>query len=117
MKGHRKAVFQAVLLCGLGLAGCATGSRNDSPVGEVSISGSTWDYYQQYLRDMGPAGRGAFAVSRDGRSAYYFYCPGVGCVSGADYKHGALKGCESKGQDCVIFAYGSDILVKYRILD
>jgi hypothetical protein len=109
------------LAVGLGLTACATGSGHGAsgkslPDGGLKLHASTWDYYQQYLHDIGSAGTGAFAVSVDGRSAFYNYCPGVGCIRSADYRYQAMKGCEAYGQDCVIFAFDRDILVPYQVL-
>jgi hypothetical protein len=114
MGGWIAARSAGLMLCA-GLAGCATGTAGSKPAGELTVTKETWAYYQQYLRDIGTTSAGAFAVSADGGSAFYFYCPDVACVNRANYKQRALKGCESFGRDCVIFAYGADIVVKYRV--
>ena len=109
------------LAVGFGLTACATGSGHGGsgstvPDGGLKLPSATWDYFQTYLRNIGSTGRGAFAVSTDGRSAFYNYCPGVGCIGSADYRYQAIKGCEAYGTDCVIFAFGTDILVPYQVL-
>ena len=113
MGGNRFRLLSIAL--GLSLAGCTAATSGHAPIDEVTLQSSTWDYYQQYLRDIGPTGRGAFAVSRDGGSAFYFYCPGVGCIGSADYRYQAIKGCEQDGKECAIFAFGSDIVIKYKV--
>jgi hypothetical protein len=116
----RNGIHLVRWLVGLGLcaslvAGCATDSQKSPELGELKLSQRVWDHYQRYLRDMGTTGSGAFAVSRDGRSSFYSYCPGVGCITGATYKQEAIKGCQSQGSQCVIFAYDSEIVVKYKV--
>ena len=109
---HLPAAFG---LCASLVAGCAAGSQKSTELGELKLSQRVWDHYQRYLRDMGATGSGAFAVSRDGRSSFYSYCPGVGCISGATDKQEAIKGCQSQGSECVIFAYDSKVVVKYEV--
>lgn len=119
MARERQWVALIALTVGLTLAGCAIGhggSGSTVPDGGLKLTAGTWDYFQHYLRDIGSTGSGAFAVSTDGHSAYYAYCPGVGCIAGADDRYKAMKGCEGFGKDCVIFAFGRDILVPYEVL-
>jgi hypothetical protein len=104
-----------VALLALALSACATGSGSGTYTGQISITKETWAYYEQYLRDIGTTSAGAFAVSGDGRSAYYFYCPDIACINRANYKQRALKGCAAFASDCVIFAYGREIVVAYKV--
>lgn len=80
------------------------------------IANGTWDYYQEYLRTIGSAGRGAFVVSEDGYFATYSYCPDArGCFSNINYSANAMKSCSSDGYKCVVFAKDSEIVVDYEI--
>lgn len=121
MAKNQQWFARIALAVSLGQAGCVTGSGHGGsgstvPDGGLKLHASTWDYFQHYLRDIGSAGTGAFAVSTDGRSAFYDYCPGAGCIRSADYRYQAMKGCKGYGKDCVIFAFDRDILVPYQIL-
>ena len=107
-----KKLALALLLPAILLTACAGSAK---PAGKITLANETWGYYQQYLRAIQPNKPGAFAVSLDGRSAFYYYCEDVVCMSGSGYKHNALKGCKSYGKECVIFAYRDDILVSYEI--
>lgn len=108
-----KRIIAAGLMMGL-VAGCASDGKS---VGQVTITNKVWGYYQEYLRDIQPNRPGAFAVSVDGRNAYYYYCTEVQCVPGVTYRKGALDGCKRWGKECVVFAYRDDIQVSYKIED
>jgi len=110
-------MLKKIIVAGLALgfaAGCATPEKS---VGQVTLTSKTWGYYQEYLRDIQPNRPGAFAVSVDGRSAYYYYCEEVLCVAGAGYRKGALDGCKRWGKECVVFAYRDDILIPYKVAE
>jgi hypothetical protein len=106
----RRAV---VLTAALALSAC-TAAGNQS--GTKMIDGKVWGWYQEYQRAIAPSNPGAFAVSMDGSSAYYFYCQEIQCLSGGSYKREALKGCRNlANQDCYIFGFKNSIEVSYKI--
>src|SRR6185369_14354321 len=100
------------------LAGCATapgGQKNSSDT--LRITESVWSSYQRYLGLIGSAHPGAFAVTADGYSSYTVWCSEVVCAGGPTYKQEALSRCRSSnGTECVIFGFGTDILVAYEIV-
>lgn len=115
----------AALMLSLALAACA-GSANTSGAktdgaktgGTRTISAKTWGHYQSYLADIGTTSPGAFAVSENGRAAFYVYCKDVRCASGTAYKHDAVRRCRDlSGQDCYVFAFRRDIEVAYKVAD
>lgn len=82
----------------------------------IEISDRVWGHYQEYLRTIGSAKPGAFAVSRDGYSSYYVYCRDVRCMSGPTYSNDALRRCEDMAnQECFVFAIRQDIKVAYTL--
>ncbi len=89
------------------LAGCQT------MVGEgpVTFSPSTAALYQHYLGQDYPA---KFAVSVDGKTAHYFYCPwnAVDCQITPDTN--VIAACEedSNGQPCRIFSKKREVVWK-----
>ncbi len=84
---------------------------------ELIITAKVWGWYQEYLQLMGSSGRGAFAVTPDGKGSYAVYCEEIICVGGATYKQSALRNCRDiSGRDCIVFAYGDSILVPYKVL-
>lgn len=107
-----KALYLSLLLV---LAAC-TSSSGASGLGEKTITKATWAAYQDYLVRIKSTGNGAFAVTESGYGSYAIICPDVACVHRSQYKSFALQHCKSlTGQDCYVFAYGSTILVNYRI--
>jgi hypothetical protein len=82
------------------------------------IDSQVWGGYQQYLRNIGNGNKpGAFAISKDGRSAFYSWCQDIRCVAGPTYSQDALSACEREyGTDCVVFAVRDDIKVEYEIV-
>lgn len=105
----------ALLALSLGIAACAAGAK---PSGTMPISNQVWGHYQKYLNDIGHTNPGAFAVSRDGYSAFYFYCQEARCQSGGTYKNEAVKRCRStSGRDCYVFAFGREIQVAYKVME
>jgi len=82
----------------------------------IEISDRVWGSFQEYLREIGSTNPGAFAVTRDGSSSYYVYCPEFRCVSGQTYRHEALRRCEDmSGRECVLFALLDDIVIPYKL--
>lgn len=82
----------------------------------IEISDRVWGSFQEYLREIGSTNPGAFAVTKDGNSSYYIYCPEFRCVSGQTYRHEALRRCAATaGRECVLFAFREDILIPYKL--
>jgi hypothetical protein len=106
-------LLSALFLSAQFLSGCAT--PQVKPAEKITLSHQVWGYYQEYLADIYPNRPGAFAVSENGRNAYYYYCTDIRCMPGKGYKQGALDGCNRWGNDCLVFAYGRDILVNYEV--
>jgi hypothetical protein len=82
------------------------------------IDGQVWGWYQQYLRNIGNGNKpGAFAISKDGHSAFYSWCQDIRCVAGPTYSQDALNACERHYETkCVVFAVRDDIKVEYEIV-
>lgn len=88
---------------------------NDKPIGKITVSNATWGSFQEYLGRIGSNHPGAFAIEKDGSGSYYIWCEDMLCSGGPTYKREALIACERDGADCVIFAFGRDILVPYEV--
>ena len=115
----KRIAFVATLAATM-LAACQPqeGRVNLQPDEKLVISRGTWDYYQEYLKDVAKGGRGAFVVSEDGYYANYSYCPlAQGCYYSINYSAEAIKSCQSKGQKCVVFAKDNEIVVPYEVAD
>jgi len=72
--------------------------------GVINLSPGVEEGFEQYKGERSP---GHFAVSADGRSAHYSYCPDGRCLHGS--KNNVIYACEkrSKGSLCKIYAaYG-----------
>lgn len=110
----KRIVFVVLALI---IAGCASTSPHRSELaGPLRITDSVWGWYQEYLGIIGYAHPGAFAVSIDGEWSYSVRCRTVMCVGGPTYKQEAIAGCEqTSGMECVVFAFGREILVAYEI--
>jgi hypothetical protein len=82
------------------------------------IDPQVWGWYQQYLRNIGNGNKpGAFAISKDGHSAFYSWCQDIRCVAGPTYSQDALNACERRYEmECVVFAVRDDIKVDYEIV-
>lgn len=86
--------------------------------GEVyQIDGAVWDHYQKYLDDIRHGLRpGAYAITKDGTGAFYFWCEEQRCMAGKSYSAEAVDRCEAEyGTDCVLFAIRDDIKIQYEI--
>lgn len=104
------AVFAVFALFQVGLGAKAALAQS------IEITNEVWGSYQEYLGRIGVTNPGAFAVSGDGGSSYYFYCGDPVCRSGTTYRHEALRRCEDMtGRDCVIFALRREIQLAYTI--
>lgn len=81
------------------------------------ISAETWSYYQEYLIKIKNGLRpGAYVITKDGYSSYYYWCSETQCMPGATYSQEALNACEREyNTDCVVFAVRDDIRVEYEI--
>jgi hypothetical protein len=99
-------------------AGCATEEQAyHPPAGEkVRISQQTYREFQQYQATIGSTRPGAFAVSKTGRSSWYYYCEEVICKSGISWGQGAVQSCERFGEPCYVFAYGNEVKVDYEVV-
>jgi hypothetical protein len=82
------------------------------------INHDVWGWYQQYLHAIGNGTKpGAFAISKDGQSAFYSWCEETRCIAGPSYSQTALNSCEREyGKDCVVFAVRDEIKVEYEIV-
>ena len=112
------ASLLALLGIGLAASACSGGSgqaANGAPQSEIVITKQVWAWYQQYVGEGMP---GAFAVSRDGRRAQYVYCANSEALTAARPCQNAQISQQARiscGDDCVIFAEGSSIIVPYRV--
>ena len=97
------------------LASCATTPPGAKQSDELIIALDTWWAYEHYAAQVPPSGTAAFAVSVDGNHSFAVLCGSVTCEGEEVYRQAALDQCRSFGLQCLIFAYGKDILVKYRI--
>lgn len=104
------------LLVMLLAAACTSGAANTVQTSEqITISKDVWSKYQKYLTRVRSSHPGAFAVSKDGKYADYVWCSDMACI-GQGYKNEALGYCERlSSMDCIVFAFGDDILVNYKI--
>ena len=96
----REKPLIAVMATALALAGCQADEYAKEP---IRLSPSVRAFFQQYQALPAPL---YFAVSKDGKSAGYTYCPdGGNCAGNAPY--GALENCRARanGEPCVIYAY------------
>jgi len=106
--------MKKILVAGLlFLAACA--SPKHSYTGTIHVSAETWGHFQNYLATIGSNRPGAFAIQKTGDGSFYIYCSDLQCMGGPTYKAEALRKCEQNGGECVIFAYGRDILVSYDV--
>jgi hypothetical protein len=110
----KKSIAGAALALVLSIA-LGSGARAE----KYYIDHEVWGWYQQYLRAIGNGNKpGAFAISKDGRSAFYSWCEDIHCIAGPTYSQDALNSCEREyGTDCVVFAVRDDIKVDYEIED
>lgn len=97
------------------LAACAqtrpAPAAGDDP---LVLSQSTGRALQQYLAKVDTYG-GAFAVSPDGASSYYIYCPDVAC-SPPLYGGIAKSQCHSlSGQDCYLLYVRNQPRIAYTV--
>jgi hypothetical protein len=94
--------------------GAGVGSQPSAADDVLVISPQVFEYYEKtYLKNKRP---GAMAVSADGLSAGYSYCPDYRCKLNPSARNRALRSCtKAGGRDCQIFAVGRDIVTEYRI--
>lgn len=84
------------------LSACAGSETGGKP---LVISARTNEHFQKYLREIDAGRAGAFAVTEDGRSAYYSVCESGSCNGQYNFSNEAIHGCENYGQGrCVILA-------------
>jgi hypothetical protein len=99
-------LLAALLLCVL----VPSARAQETGKGELWMHQTAWDYYEQFRRDQG---RAYFAVSTNGISAGYSYCPGLRCLP-LDGKNQAISACQRDDSGlpgtCYIFANSSRIL-------
>ncbi|WP_374379869.1 hypothetical protein [Dongia sp.] len=113
LKAYKNTMKKILIAALLLLSACV--APDEKPVGTMTVSNRTWGSFQEYLGRIGSNHPGAFAIGKDGDGSYYIWCADVLCAGGPTYKRDALKGCERYGIDCVIFAFGRDILVPYKL--
>jgi hypothetical protein len=88
------------------------------PEDAILVDGHVWGSYQQYLRAISNGIKpGAFAITKDGRSAFYSWCQDIRCMPGSTYGQDALGSCErTHGSQCVLFAVRDQIRVPYQVI-
>ena len=95
-------------LCVLALSACQTASNIGS--GPITLSTSVQDLLRQYMKEDTPE---VFAISTDGRTSSYRYCPDFADTCWAENSRWkAIQDCEglSGGVPCKIYAVGRDIV-------
>jgi hypothetical protein len=111
-----KAALLGVLGIGLALAACSGGSGQGlTAEAPLVVSKQVWAWYQGYLHLGMP---GAFAVSRDGKRAQGVYCDdSLWATAPRPCQDGRIsqEARVACGDDCVIFAEGTTIIVPYRV--
>ena len=95
--------------------------------GELKLSKSTMNHLMRYLYGAGNSKYSGhakkknqpllMAISEDGNSSYYYYCPYVHCEIQSDEIFKAIKFCEksSNGSPCYLFAKKRSIKWKNSI--
>jgi hypothetical protein len=114
-----KAALVAVLGISLMSAACSNSGSGPPVTAEAPlvISKRVWAGYQHYLHLSMP---GAFAVSRDGQHAQGVYCDdSLWATAPRPCQDGRIsqEARVACGDDCVIFAEGTTIIVPYRVED
>lgn len=103
----RRTLAIAALLVGLG---CGPAGAQEIGKGELWIHQSVMDFYKEFQNRFGSS---YFAVSTNGYSAGYSYCPGMRCKQ-QQIKQIAIRGCAeaggNQGGQCFIFGTPSRIL-------
>ena len=110
-----KAALLGVLGLGLMSAACSSSGPPVTEEAPLVISKGVWAGYQQYVQLGMP---GAFAISRDGRRAQGVYCNDSGWATAPRPCQDGRISQEARvlcGDDCVIFAEGTTIIVPYRV--
>lgn len=93
------------------VGGCASAPDTEP----ITISPEAEAHLQRYLDRVGSVGGGAFAVSPDGRYAFYSYCTDTLC-GGQSLSQDALQGCRHlAGVDCVLLAHSRNLLRPHRV--
>jgi hypothetical protein len=88
------------------------------PENAILVDGQIWSSYQQYLRAISNGIKpGAFAITKDGLSAFSSWCQDIRCSAGPTYSQDALGNCQRKhGSQCVLFAVRDQIQVPYQVI-
>lgn len=111
-----RAAIVGLLGIGLLSAGCSSGSTQGvTAEAPLVISKRVWAFYQEYV---GLGMPGAFAVSRDGRRAQGVYCQdSLWATAPRPCQDGRIsqEARVACGDDCIIFAEGTNIIVPYRV--
>ncbi|WP_119302437.1 hypothetical protein [Dongia deserti] len=105
------------ILIGLALALSAALLSRGAAAETYVIDSGVWGAYQEYLKKIGKGVRpGAFAISKDGQSAFYTWCPDTRCRTRTTYNKEVLDYCgQTYGTECVLFAVRDEIKVQYEI--
>lgn len=74
--------------------------------GPITLSNNVTDGFERYKKNFNP---GAFAISLDGRSAGWSYCPAGQC-GGSNSLMLAIHSCQESGKTCKIYAMGPTVV-------
>jgi hypothetical protein len=104
-------------LAAIFLAAMAAGCVAIDSQKPIQITKQSEAWLNKYFEQIGPVGNGAFAVSTDGRYAYYTYCLDTICGGGWSMSQHALLGCERGSKsDCVLLASSRNMLRRYSVI-
>lgn len=79
------------------------------------ISEETHANYQAYLKEIGGAKRGAFAVSPDGMYSWYIYCEEISCIP-TGIGQQALEKCQTlAGRECALMATDRTVRIPFTV--
>lgn len=82
----------------------------------LEITEETHGNYLEYLKTIGSAKRGAFAVSPDGYYSFYMYCEQVNCIADNLGRDALTKCATLSGQKCSLMAYGRDLRIPFEVV-
>lgn len=88
------------------LSACQGGAGGNVGSGPMTLSDEVYDAYQRYLEND-PL---VFAISDDGRDAFYYYCREVGCQPLRNVPDAIARCEERSGRDCKVFAIRDQVV-------
>jgi hypothetical protein len=101
----------------LGIAALINGCTTPSNEPPIFISHTMEGDLNRYFTLIGSVNSGAFAISPDGRHAFYSYCTDSSCGS-ISLSQDALQNCKRMaGTSCVILANGRNVVHPYKVRD